>query len=302
MKYTQTMRNRAGRVDEFPKSAFYLFDELDSLLNKKRHGVLMGKGCDSIICNIILNFQKNEFLKCARMEAQKDIVLYNAAFSGNTRNVDIEQIKKYMPNLKYKPPRLSDIALSVIAESRKYPELKNLLGYELMALIAYFFLGMASKVADFEYVRASFGKMVSYKKIIAKQSKNSSLPIEYCFQAGEAIMIAKTLYFEQKHKTLIETAKYLIERTKKITIQETSSKVAKATLSNNAQKALSVRHSNNRKIKEQLLKEFDLYVVQQKEKGEPISKNDFSKNAAIKYGMAETTIRNNWLKGYKPKI
>ncbi|MBN6078310.1 hypothetical protein HYE58_00005 [Aggregatibacter actinomycetemcomitans] len=266
MEYTQSMRNRAFASKSFPREALYLFDELDNFLTKK-HGILIGKNYPAIICNIILDFHKNEYLKCARKEAQKDVLIYNAAFVGNTINPNIEQIEKFIPNLKFNPPHLSNIAINVISESKKYQELKNLLGYELMALIAYFFLGMASKVTDFEYVRASFGKMTTYKKIAGKQTKNSNLSIKYCFQASEAIMIAKTLYFEQKHRNLVETAKYLIERAQKIAIQETTEKVTRAALANNAQKALSVRHNNNRKMKDQLLKEFDLYALQQREKG-----------------------------------
>ncbi|WP_109428553.1 hypothetical protein [Aggregatibacter kilianii] len=306
MECTQSIQSKALNAKHFPKEAFYLFHELDSILNIKKHGVLIAKNYPEIICEIIHNFYKNEYIKCAIKEAQKNIIIYSAVFSGNLRDPDVEQIRKFMPQLKYNPPSLSTIAINVISESKKYPELNNLLGYELMGLVAYFFLGMASKVTHFDYVRASIGKMTTFRKITAKQDENASLSIQYCFQAGEALMIAKNLYFEQKHRNLVETAKYLIERTKRIAIQETTEKVTqeatKTALMNNARKALMVRHKNNIQMKTQLLEDFDRYALEKKTKGEAISKNQFAKDNAARYGVSETTIRNNWLKGYNPKI
>lgn len=71
---------------------------------------------------------------------------------------------------------------------------------------------------------------------------------------------------------------------------------------NNARKALMVRHKNNIQMKTQLLEDFDRYALEKKTKGEVISKNQFAKDNAARYGVSETTIRNNWLKGYNPKI
>ena len=306
MECTRPMKTKALDSGAFPKEAFYLFHELDSILNIKKHGILIAKNYPEIISNIIHDFYKKEYIKCAIKEAQKDVIIYNAIFSGNLKNPDIENIRKFMPQLQYTPPSLSAIAINVISESKKYSELNTLLGYELMGLVAYFFLGMASKVTYFDYVRASIGKMTTFKKIIEKQDQNSSLSVKYCFQASEAIMIAKDLYFEQKHKNLVETAKYLIERAKRIAIQETTEKItikaSKEALINNSRRALKVRHANNRKMKAQLLREYDQYAREKIAKGEQVSKTQFAKEVAERYGLSETTIRKNWLQAYEPKI
>lgn len=306
MECTQPMKTKALNSKAFPQDALYLFHELDGILNIKKHGILIAKNYPEIISDIIHEFYKNEYIKCAIKEAQKDVIIYNAVFNGNLKNPDIEQIRKFMPQLQYTPPSLSDIAINVISESKKYAELTTLLGYELMGLVAYFFLGMASKITHFDYVRASIGKMTTFKKILEKQANNSNLSIKYCFQASEAIMIAKDLYFEQRHRNLVETAKYLIERAKRTAIRETTEKVTvkatKEALINNSRKALKVRHANNHKMKEQLLREYDQYARDKIAKGEPLSKTQFAKDAAKRFGVSETTIRKNWLQAYEPKI
>lgn len=305
IQYTASMRNKAFNSKAFPKEAFYLFDELDFILNKKNHGVLIGKNYHETIAKIILEFYKMEYLNYAKKEAQKDMIIYSAVFGGNENNPSIEQIRKFMPNLKYNHPPLIKIALNVISKSQELEELKNLLGYEIMGLIAYFFLGSAAKITNFDYIRASFKKMVPYKKINNKQTANEKFPVKFCFKASEALFIAKNLYFENKQKNLIETAKYLIEKIRKETIQEVTETVTqeatKIALKNNSKKALEARHKINHQTKEQFLNAYDRYVKESLEKGEIPSKNQFSKDFAPKYGISESTARNNWLKGYTPK-
>lgn len=55
-------------------------------------------------------------------------------------------------------------------------------------------------------------------------------------------------------------------------------------------------------IKKEILRKYDHEFKKYKELGKIISKNDFARKMAIEYEVSETTIRNNWLKGYNPKI
>lgn len=63
-----------------------------------------------------------------------------------------------------------------------------------------------------------------------------------------------------------------------------------------------VKNKNSNEIKKQILGRYNVEAKRYKELGKVLSKNKFSREMAQEYNISETTIRNNWLKGYNPKI
>lgn len=292
----QRMKTRALKSTHFPKEAMYLFNELDEILDKKFH-LLIAKNIPEVIFHLIYDIYRDKYIKQAIKEAQKDMIIYNAIFVGNIRNPSIEKIKQFLPQLELSLPTLSEITIELISKAKKYQDLNNLQGYELIGLLAYFFLGLASKITDFEYIRANISKLTTVKKVTQIQTKNSSLTIKYCFLSSEAILLAKKLYFEDKHKTLIETAKYLIDETKKKTINETKLNIVPEVLKENAIKAVKVRHQRTNELKKQAINEYKTKSEYYKKLGKVLSKNDFARKFALAHELKYETVRKNWLQG-----
>lgn len=173
-------------------------------------------------------------------------------------------------------------------EIESAPDIKD---YEIMAVMALKYIKSSIYYDDEQLQKNLISEDDSVKgiaDILLHQNKKTS--ISDSINACLAMNISLSM---KLNKEL-----YILELKQKEEIRSIEKKV----LSNRAKHIVNARHKINRQTKQQLLNEYDKYHLEMLKNGKKPSKNQFAKDNALKFGMAENTIRNNWLKGYIPKI
>ncbi|STY59073.1 Uncharacterised protein [Mannheimia haemolytica] len=292
----------------FPKTGLFLIDELKELFKYSKPenlNLLNENRIFSCIINSLERLKMEKLIKLAREETNKDPIFNGVFFDDNNSPIN-HNIENYFSDKGYSESTLSEVFVSVVMHTgfNKKSPFCGFKGYELAGAIALFYITKSFKSVDRSYQAHTTSKRLNS---LSKRIKaNSILSAELCLQASEAVILAQELKFKHREKNLIETAKYLINKTKQNAIIETTEKVTKEVkhlaIKENAQKALKIRHRANNETKEQLLKAYDEYAKNMLENGMVPNKNQFAKDNAEKFGMSECTIRNNWLKGYHPQI
>ncbi|MDD6910420.1 hypothetical protein [Actinobacillus minor] len=286
MSYLQNLKSKYVNTGSlFPEFAYFLFDEIervfDKTTNEETLRLLNGNGFSDYIHTVVKKIEFKKQIEHIDKLTKNDPVYRGMFFNGNM--LDITQAQKYLTdNSKEFKIELSDIVLLVIDEMSYTPFNESLKGYELIGFIALYWLQKAMKISSKEVVKVQTGKHC--KQLQKIMNHNEGEAMKFCLLSAEAVAQAHHLKHSRIYRTLIETAKYLIEKAKK----EHNDEIAKKAISDNAKKAVNTRHSKTNELRQRAIEEFKL----QNE-----SKNKFSAKFAKEHKLAFTTVRNNWLQG-----
>ncbi|MDO9794816.1 hypothetical protein Q7542_11805, partial [Glaesserella parasuis] len=221
---------------------------------------------------------------------KNDPVFRGVFFNGNI--LDVTQAQKYITdNSKEFKIELSDIVLSVIDEMSCTPFNETLKGYELIGFIALYWLQKAIKISNKEVIKIQTGKHC--KQLQKTMIHNKGEAMKFCLLSAEAVIQAHHLRHLKIYRTLIETAKYLIEKAK----IEHNDEIARKAISDNAKNAVSKRHSKTNELRKQAIEEYKAESARYMEQNIRLSKNHFAEQFALKHNLNYGTVRNNWLKG-----
>ncbi|MFZ7135999.1 hypothetical protein ACLSZP_04685 [Avibacterium avium] len=302
MRFFYSLKKKYLLNGNFPRTAIFIIDELESLFLHRKDEEVIFLFNNTFLMNEIVNsislLQNQKYIDEAKRKVNNDGV-YRSVFFDCDGSPIIKEIKKYFSKTIV-PPSLSDIFINLVDKIKLKEDFKGLNGYELLALFAFYYMNMAFKITNRAHVNKLTGR--SLNSLDKKINANLLEATELCLKASEAVFLAKEILFTHKKKNIIETAKLLIDKVKSRTENELKV-VCKLALIENARKGGQARHSETKKIKEQILIEYKEMLINAKNSNlPPKSKTQFAKQMAIKYKQNEQTIRSNWLKGYNPEL
>ncbi len=311
MEYFDSLKKKIIDNSHFPLSGVFLIDELRDIFNTGYRAKLSRKKIAYLIeqiTAIINGLEQAKSMALAQKKANQDPIYTNIFFNGGG-SPNMEEIQKSFPITKIYNQTFSETFV-LLAERVKNKQLLSLKGYELAGIISVFYIYQALKILSIPLTKAKNKKALNALRNEVKQQV--PLAMNSILKASEALLLSKTLLLEDKQKTIIDTAKYLIEKANrekeefKKLIDEEAKEIEKRAIREFTKKGAKKRHVPTNNMKADVIQEWYSYYNEMKAQGHTPSKRRFADIIAERYkdkdndykiAISWNTVRNNWLKG-----